>query len=335
MRAYGARRTALMCAVAVLAAVTVYAGEIRVMTSGAFTAPYLELAPQFEQTMKVKVVTATTSMGTGMESIPSRVQRGEPVDVLILPEATLDGLIRAGKVVAGSKVGLARSAIGVAVRTGAVRPDISTVEALQRTLLQAKSIAYSASVSGDYLVNELFPRLGIAEQMKSKSRRIERERVGSVVARGEAEIGFQQISELLPVPGIDYIGPLPADVQRITTISAGVVIGSPNQAVALALVRYLASPAATSAIMKSGLEPIAVVQDAADKRLCEKFDLIVAVAARTTPKGQSCKSEFRIVSSVVVLQTDLDINQQLAVLCPHGRGFDCRAQHSKIDARRF
>ncbi len=263
MRAYGVRRTALVCATAVLAAVTVYAGEIRVMTSGAFTAPYLELAPQFERTMKAKVVTVTTSMGTGAESIPSRVQRGEPVDVLILPEATLDDLIRDGKVVAGSKIALARSAIGMVVRTGAPRPDISSVDALKRTLLQAKSIAYSASVSGDYLVNELFPRLGIVEQLKSKSRRIKRERVAAVVARGEAELGFQQISELLPVPGIDYVGPLPPDVQRITTIAAGIVVGSPNQDVALALVRYLASPAAAPTIMKSGLEAIAVVRDAA------------------------------------------------------------------------
>jgi molybdate transport system substrate-binding protein len=271
MRADDARRIAVICAAIVFATVALYASEIRVMTSGAFTAPYLELAPQFEHAMKVKVVTVTTSMGTGAESIPSRVQRGEPVDVLILPEATLDDLIRAGKIAAGSKVALARSAIGMAVRSGAPRPDISSVEALKRTLLQAKSIAYSASVSGDYLVNELFPRLGIADQLTSKSRRIERERVGAVVARGEAEIAFQQVSELLPVAGIDYIGPLPADAQRITTIAAGVVIGSPNQEVAQALVRYLASPAAAPTIMKSGLEPIAAVQYVAGAS-CGNFD---------------------------------------------------------------
>jgi molybdate transport system substrate-binding protein len=318
MRAVDARRTGLVCATVVLAAVTVYAGEIRVMTSGAFTAPYLELAPQFEQTTNVKVVTVTTTMGTGTASIPSRVQRGEPVDVLILPEATLDELIRAGKVVPGSKMALARSAIGMAVRTGAPRPDISTVDALKRTLLHAKSIAYSSSVSGDYLVNELFPRLGLAEQLKSKSRRIERERVAAVVARGEAEIGFQQISELLPVPGIDYVGPLPTDVQRITTIAAGIVVGSPNQDVALALVRYLASPSATPAIMKSGLEAIAVVRDAAPA------SAMVTIRG-DNPARSRRQSEHRMVCSRVVLQTDVDINQQPATVCPHRRGFDRRA----------
>jgi molybdate transport system substrate-binding protein len=260
MREHAARRTALLCATVLLASTTVQASEIRVMTSGAFTAPYLELAPAFETTMKVKVVTVTTTMGTGAESIPSRVQRGEPVDVLILPEATLDDLIRSGNVIVGSKVALAHSAIGMAVRSGAPRPDISTVEALKRALLQAKSIAYSSSVSGDYLVNELFPRLGIAEEVEAKSRRIERERVGAVVARGEVDIGFQQVSELLPVPGIDYVGPLPPDVQRVTTIAAGIVTNSQNRDVAQALIRYLASPAATSVIKKSGLEPVAVVQ---------------------------------------------------------------------------
>jgi molybdate transport system substrate-binding protein len=145
----------------------------------------------------------------------------------------------------------------MAVRTGAARPDISSVEALRRTLLEARSIAYSASVSGDYLINELFPKLGIAEELKAKSRRIERERVGAVVARGEAEIGFQQISELLPIAGIDYVGPLPPDVQRVTVVSAGVAAGARSADAARALIRYLASADAIPAIRKAGLEPLA------------------------------------------------------------------------------
>jgi molybdate transport system substrate-binding protein len=249
-------RRALIGAIAVAAAVAVQAAELKVMTSGAFTEPYLQLAPQFERTRDMKVVTVTTSMGTGAESIPNRIQRGEPVDIVILPEATVDDLIRVGKVIPESKIALARSAIGMAVRAGSPRPDISSVDALKQTLLQAKSIAYSASVSGDYLSTELFPRLGIADQLKAKSRRVERERVGAVVARGEAEIGFQQISELLPVPGIDYVGPLPSDVQRVTVISAGVVVYSPNRDAATALIRYLASPEAAPVINKSGLDPI-------------------------------------------------------------------------------
>ena len=231
--------------------------EIRVMTSGAFTAAYLELIPQLELLTKRKIVTAATSMGTGPDSIPSRLQRGEPVDVVIVADAALVELIKGGMILAESRTPLARSAIGMAVRAGAPKPDISSVDALKRTLLQAKSIAYSASVSGRYLTTELFQRLGIADQVMPKSRRIEGERVGAEVARGEAEIAFQQVSELLPVPGIDYVGPLPPEVQKVSVFSAGVTVGARDADAAHALIRFLASPDAAHAITKSGMEPIA------------------------------------------------------------------------------
>ena len=157
--------------------------------------------------------------------------------------------------VGDSRTPLARSGIGMAVRAGAAKPDISTVDALRRTLLQATSIAYSASVSGRYLTTELFQKLGIAEQVTAKSRRIEGERVGAVVARGEVEIGFQQTSELLPVPGIDYVGPLPSEVQRVSVFSAGVAAHSRNAAAATSLIRYLASTEASAAVARTGLEP--------------------------------------------------------------------------------
>jgi len=250
------RRIALLVASTLLLVGTASADDIRVMTSGAFAAAYLELIPQLERVTKGKIVTAATSMGTGPDSIPSRLQRGEAVDVVIVAEAALEQLIEAGRVVADSRVDLARSGIGMVVRAGARKPDISSVEALRRTLLEAKSIAYSASVSGLYLSTELFQRLGIADQVMGKSRRIERERVGAVVARGEAEIGFQQISELLAVPGLDYVGPLPPEVQRVTVVSAGVTVGSKNPHAARALIRFLASPEAAGTVTKSGLEPI-------------------------------------------------------------------------------
>jgi molybdate transport system substrate-binding protein len=231
--------------------------DIRVMTSGAFTAAFLALVPLFERATQNKIVVAATSMGTGPSSIPSRLQRGEPVDVVIMADAALVNLIKDGKVLAESHVALARSNIGMAVRAGAPRPDISSVDALKRTLLQAKSIAYSSSVSGDYLSTEMFQRLGIADQILGKSRRIEGERVGAAVARGEAEIGFQQVSELLPVPGIDYVGPLPPEVQRDSVFSAGVAVGTRISEAAYALIRFLASPEAAHAITKSGMEPIA------------------------------------------------------------------------------
>lgn len=158
---------------------------------------------------------------------------------------------------AESHTPLARSTIGMAVRAGAPKPDIGTVEGLKRALLQAKSIAYSASVSGDYLSTELLQRLGIADQVLSKCRRTDGgERVGAVVARGEAEIGFQQISELLPVPGIDHVTPLPPEVQKVSTFSAGVALSTKDSHSAHAIIKFLASPEAATAITNSGLEPI-------------------------------------------------------------------------------
>ena len=255
-RSFASRSTALLVTSMLLLVRTVSADDIRVMTSGSFTAAYLALIPQCERVTNDTLVTVATSMGTGLAFIPSRLQRGEPADVVIVDDPALLQLIKDGMVMTDSRVELARSSIGMAVRAGAPKPDISSVEALKRTLLQAKSIAYSASVSGRYLSTELFQRLGIADQVMGKSRRIDVERVGAVVARGEAEIGFQQISELLPIPGIDYVGPLPPEVQRTTVFSAGVAAGSRNASAARALIRCLASPEAAGAVTKTGLEPI-------------------------------------------------------------------------------
>jgi molybdate transport system substrate-binding protein len=146
----------------------------------------------------------------------------------------------------------------MAVRAGATKPDLSSIDALRRTLLQAKSIAYSASVSGQYLTTELYQRLGIADQVIVKSRLIGGgERVGAVVARGEAEIGFQQMSELLPVPGIAHITPLPPEVQKVSVFCAGVAASTRNSDLARSVIKFLASPEAAAAITKSGLEPVA------------------------------------------------------------------------------
>ena len=230
--------------------------DIRVMTSGAFTAAYLDLIPQLERVTKKTLVTAATSIGTGESSIPNRLRRGEPVDVVIVADGVLVGFIKEGLIMAASYTPLARSAIGMAVRAGAPKPDIGTVDALKRTLLQAQSIAYSASVSGDYVSTELLQRLEIADRVLGKCRRIEGgERVGAVIARGEAEIGFQQLSELLPVPGIDHVTPLPPEVQKVSVFSAGVAASTRDPDSAYALIRFLASPEAAQAIKKSGMEP--------------------------------------------------------------------------------
>ena len=240
--------------------------DIKVMTSGAFTAAHLELVPQLELLTKKKIVTAATSIGTGENSIPSRLKRGEVVDVVIVADAVLRTFIQDGLVVAETYTPVARSAIGMAVRTGAPIPDIGTTEALKQTLLQAKSIACSASVSGQYITTELYQRLGIADQVMSKSRLIGGgERVGAVVARGEAEIGFQQISELLPVPGIAHITPLPPEVQKVSVFSAGVGASTRDSDLARRVIQFLVSPEAASAIKKSGLEPIGSREQSSSK----------------------------------------------------------------------
>jgi len=232
--------------------------EIKVMISGGLSAAYKNLIPEFERATGNTVSTvAGPSMGETPQAIPNRLQRGESADVVIIVGDALEKLIAQGKVVAGSRVDVARSNIAMAVRSGAPKPDISSVAALKQTLLTAKSIAYSDSASGVYLSTVMFQQLGIADQVLPKSRMIPAEPVGAVVARGEAEIGFQQVSELLPVQGIELVGMLPPEVQKVTVFSAGVVAGAKEAEAGRALIRFLASPAAAPAIVKSGMEPVA------------------------------------------------------------------------------
>ena len=245
---------ALTCVL--LSVATVRADEIRVVTSATFKPAYLELVPEYERaTHDVLVTEYGPSMGTTHNAIPVRLNRGEEIDVIIMAAPRLDDLIKEGKVRAEGRVDLARSNIAMAVRAGAPKPDISTLDALKKTLLAAKSIACSDSDSGVYLTTELFQKLGIAKRIKGKVIKIEATPVGEAVASGNAEIGFQQISELLPVKGIDIVGPLPPGAQRVTFFAAGIPVTAKNPAAAKRLIQWLASPAAYAAIHKSGLEP--------------------------------------------------------------------------------
>jgi molybdate transport system substrate-binding protein len=233
------------------------AAEVRVMISGGLTAAYKVLVPEFERATGHTVLTAYgPSMGTTPNAIPVRLERGEPADVLIMVGYALTDLAKQGKVIAESRVDLVKSPIGIAVRSGAPKPDISSADTLKRALLAAKSVAYSDSASGVYVSTEMFAKLGIADEMKDKARKIPATPVGEIVARGDAEIGFQQISELLPVAGVDIVGPLPPDVQKITVFSAGIATVSKEPDAGKALIKFLASPAASAAIVKSGMEPI-------------------------------------------------------------------------------
>lgn len=233
------------------------ADEVKVMISGGFASAYRELGPQFEEeTGNTLLAVWGPTVGTAANAIPVRLARGEWADVLIVAGYALDDQINAGKVVPDSKVDFARSPIGVAVREGAPKPDVSTVDALRRTLLAAKSIVYPDDANGVYIRSELFRRLGIEGQVQTKSRMIPAERVARVVANGEAEIGFQQIVELLPVGGVTVAGSLPAEVQRYTVFSGGIATNAQNPAGAEALIRFLSSPDAAPSIEGAGLEPL-------------------------------------------------------------------------------
>src|SRR5216117_2204931 len=201
------------------------AADVHVMISAGFYGVYSELGPAFERASGHRLLTTRgPSMGDSPEAIPTRLARGETADVVILDGAAADELGKRGLVRADSKVELARSLIGMVVRAGAAKPDIGSVEAFRSTLLAAKSIAYSDSGSGTYLSTKLFAKLGVAEQVAGKSRKVRGppsgEPVAAVVARGEAEIGFQQVAELIHVPGITYVGTIPAELQQDTFFSA-------------------------------------------------------------------------------------------------------------------
>jgi molybdate transport system substrate-binding protein len=252
------RASAIAFASLLWLATTAIADEVHVMISGGLAAAYKALVPEFERATGHKVITAYgPSMGTTVNAIPMRLERGEPADVLIMVGYAIDDLAKKGKVIADSRVDLVRSPIGVAVKSGAPKPDISTPDALKRALLAAKTVAYSDSASGVYVSTEMFPKLGIAEEMKDKARKIPAIPVGEIVAHGTAEIGFQQMSELKPVAGIDIVGPLPDELQKITVFSAGIATVSKQPEAGKALIKFLASPAARGEIVRSGMDPIA------------------------------------------------------------------------------
>jgi molybdate transport system substrate-binding protein len=226
--------------------------QLKVIISGGFSAPYRELIPEFERTSGIIVTTTSGgSQGTGPNTIEAQLDRGVPADVVILNKAGLADLMAHGKVVSGTEIDLAQTPLAMAVHSGAPKPDISTVESFKQTLLRAKSVTFTSSTTGIYLTTKLFPGLGIAEEMMRKSTT---DGVAAV-ARGDAEIAIQALSELLPVSGIDVVGTIPADVQNIAVFSAAVVTGSKEITTSKRLITFLSSTSATAAIRKSGMEP--------------------------------------------------------------------------------
>jgi len=227
------------------------AAEIKVLSTQATEEAYRELVPQFEKVSGHKV----TTVFTGTLDANKRLAAGETYDLLIMAGPSIDEQIKNGKVVPGSRVDIAKSGVGVGVKAGAPKPDISTTEALKKTLLAAKSIGYSTGPSGVY-VTALFQRLGIADEIKSRLRQTPTGVfVGSIIASGEAEIGFQQVSELSHFAGVEYVGPLPAEIQQYTTFASGILAGAKEADAARALVKFISAPAAAAAFKKRGMEP--------------------------------------------------------------------------------
>lgn len=227
------------------------AAEIKVLASGAVKEAYLDLVPQFEIMSGHKVTTAWS----GTAGIKKRITAGETYDLVIMAGPEIDAQIKHGKMAAGSRVDLMKSGVGVAIQAGAPKPDIGSSDALKKTLLAAKSIGYSTGPSGVHVAS-LFERLGIAGQIKSKLKQTASGvAVGSIIANGEAEIGFQQVSELIHFPGISFIGPLPAEMQQVTVFSGGIHTAAREPDAAKALVKFLTTPAAAPTIRKHGMEP--------------------------------------------------------------------------------
>jgi molybdate transport system substrate-binding protein len=234
----------------VLATTIAQAAEFKLVSSNAVKSSLEELIPQFEKASGHKVVAKWgTAAGLKVE-----IEKGEVFDVSILTNGGIDDLIRQGKLAGATRTALVRSAIGVAVRKGAPKPDISTTDTYKKALLSAKSITYvDQGASGIYL-KELFARIGIADAIKSKVK-LAPTMAADFIARGEAEIGMTQISEILPVAGADLVGPLPAEYQNYTDFASAVSSVAKQGEAARAFLQFLKTPEAAKVMKANGLEP--------------------------------------------------------------------------------
>ena len=226
--------------------------QLKVIISGGFSAAYSRLLPEFERTTGIMVTTSSgASVGSAPTTIPSQIRNGTQADVVILAREGLQELMDGGHILPGSDTDLAHSVIGMAITAGLPHPDISTPAALREALLNAQSISVSGSASGIYLTTVLFPRLGIAEQMAPKTIF----EGGAAVGSGEAQIGFQQVSELLPVEGAEFVGPIPNELQLTTTFSAAIPVNAEDREAARLLIDFLASREAAEVIAGTGMTP--------------------------------------------------------------------------------
>lgn len=233
-----------------------HAADVHVLATGALSVAFKQLVPAFERdTGNHLLISWGPSYGSSADSLPMRIKNGEPMDVCFMIGAALDEQIREGVFIPDTKADIAESAVGVAVRAGIPKPDISTPEKLKEALLAAKSVAFSEGASGTYITGTLFPKLGIAEQMKQKSVLIKgHELVGAALQRGEADLGLQQISELKAFKEIQFVAPLPREVQKVSVISAAISKTAQQAEVAKAFIKYLKSNSAIAVFDSTGLE---------------------------------------------------------------------------------
>jgi len=232
------------------------AAQLNVLISGGFSSAYEQLLPEFERTSGIKITTGSgASQGSGPQTIAAQLARGVPADVVILSREGLSELIAANRIAAGTDVDLARVPLGVAVRAGSPKPDVSTVEAFKQVLLKAKTVAVPGSTSGIWLMTDLFPRLGLAEKINAKATARGKDATG-MVAAGGADLAVMPVSEIVHAPGVDFAGSLAPEIQFVQTFSAAVVAGSGEIEASKRLIEFLASARASEAIKKSGMEPL-------------------------------------------------------------------------------
>ena len=230
--------------------------QLKVIISGGFTCAYEQLLPEFERTTGIKVATGSgSSQGTGPQTIAAQLARGVPADVVILSRDGLDELINAQQIAAGTDFDLARTPLGVAVRMGTPKPDVSTVETFKRVVVDAKDVAVPSSTSGIYLTADLFPRLGIADKINVK---VTPRGTGAtaMVATGEAQIAVMPVSEIVHAPGVEFAGAIAPEIQLNQVFAAAVVAGSNELEAAKRLIAFLASEQASETIQSSGMEPL-------------------------------------------------------------------------------
>lgn len=247
----GLRVIGLLAITGWLASTGAYAADVTVLCSQALKTALEELVPQIQQASGDRlIVTYDTSV-----ILKAQVEAGKPFDVVVLTPPLITALVQQGKVAAGTAITLARTGVGLAVRKGTARPDISSVEALKRALVSAGSVAYSTTGASGAIFAAVLQKFGIVDEVRARGKAIPNGLTGEVVARGEADLAVQLVPELMSVSGVDVVGPFPAEVQSFVVLTGGISTATSNKAQAEAFIAFLRSPTAAAIIRAKGLEP--------------------------------------------------------------------------------